>query len=118
MQPLPSVRRHFASILVTNRPNTGFGPCAFKTFPKSPPRSCPMIGVVRSATLCAIVALGLVSATSSDVAADKAFKRAALEDAAIKLEAQMQSVAGPISKPLAKPLTDAEAALRRNDLRT
>src|SRR4051812_12401544 len=118
MQPLPSVRRHFASILVTNRPNTGFGPCAFKTFPKSPPRSCPMIGVVRAAALCAIMALGLVSATSSAIAADKAFKRDDLADAAIKLEAQIKTEAGAVNKPLATLRTDADAALRRNDLRT
>ena len=46
-----------------------------------------MIGLVRAAAVCAIMALGLVSAGSAAVAADKAFKRDDLADAAIKLEA-------------------------------
>ena len=40
-----------------------------------------MIGLVRAATLCATLALGLVTAQ----AADKAFKRDDLADSAIKL---------------------------------
>ena len=46
-----------------------------------------MIGLVRAATLCATLALGLNSA----LAADKAFKRDDLADSAIKLEAQIKS---------------------------
>ncbi|MFN4935147.1 alpha-2-macroglobulin family protein [Bradyrhizobium sp.] len=77
-----------------------------------------MIGLVRAAAVCAIMALGLVSAGSAAVAADKAFKRDDLADAAIKLEAQIKSEAGAVNKPLATLRTDADAALRRNDLRT
>ena len=53
-----------------------------------------MIGLVRAATLCATLALGLVTAQ----AADKAFRRDDLADSAIKLEAQIKSEAGPVAK--------------------
>src|SRR5271167_479934 len=73
-----------------------------------------MIGLVRAATLCATLALGLVTAQ----AADKAFKRDDLADSAIKLEAQIKSEAGPVSKSAASLRTDADAAFRRSDYRT
>src|SRR5438876_11435072 len=73
-----------------------------------------MIGLVRAATLCATLALGLVAAQ----AADKAFKRDDLADAAIKLEAQIKSEAGPVSKSSATLRNDADAAFRRNDFRS
>ena len=72
-----------------------------------------MIGWVRAATLCATLALGLVSAE----AADKAFRRDDLADSAIKLEAQIKSEAGPVSKSAASLRTDADAAFRRSDYR-
>jgi uncharacterized protein YfaS (alpha-2-macroglobulin family) len=72
-----------------------------------------MIGLVRAAALCATLAFALVSAE----AADKAFKRDDLADAAIKLEAQIKSEAGPVSKSAATLRTDADAAFRRNDFR-
>jgi uncharacterized protein YfaS (alpha-2-macroglobulin family) len=73
-----------------------------------------MIGLVRAATLCATLALGLVSAQ----AADKAFKRDDLADSAIKLEAQIKSEAGPVAKSSATLKSDADAAFRRSDFRT
>src|ERR1700731_5453349 len=73
-----------------------------------------MIGLVRAATLCVKLALGLVSVQ----AADKAFKRDDLVDSAIKLEAQIKSEAGPVAKTNATLKTDADAAFRRNDFRT
>jgi alpha-2-macroglobulin len=72
-----------------------------------------MIGLVRAATLCATLALGLVTAQ----AADKAFKRDDLADSAIKLEAQIKSEAGPVAKSGATLRTDADAAFKRNDFR-
>jgi uncharacterized protein YfaS (alpha-2-macroglobulin family) len=72
-----------------------------------------MIGLVRAVAVCAALAFGLVSAQ----AADKAFKRDDLADAAIKLEAQIKGEAGPVSKPAAALRTDADAAFRRNDIR-
>ena len=73
-----------------------------------------MIGLIRAVTVCATLALGLISAQ----AADKAFKRDDLADAAIKLEAQIKSEAGPVSKSAATLRNDADAAFRRNDFRS
>jgi uncharacterized protein YfaS (alpha-2-macroglobulin family) len=72
-----------------------------------------MIGLVRAATLCATLALGLVTAQ----AADKAFKRDDLADSAVKLEAQIKSEAGPVAKTNATLKTDADAAFKRSDFR-
>src|ERR1700710_516678 len=72
--------------------------------------SSVMIGLVRAATFCVTLALGLVSAQ----AADKAFKRDDLADAAIKLAAQIKSEAGPVSKTSASLKTDADTAFKRN----
>jgi len=72
-----------------------------------------MIALIRAAALCATLALGLVSAQ----AADKAFKRDDLADAAIKLEAQIKSEAGPVAKSPAALRSDADAAFKRNDFR-
>src|SRR3954449_4768965 len=76
-------------------------------------RSSVMIGLVRAAVICATMTLGLISAQ----AADKAFKRDDLADSAIKLEAQIKSEAGPVSKSSATLRTDADAAFRRSDFR-
>jgi alpha-2-macroglobulin len=73
-----------------------------------------MIGLVRAATLCGVLALGM----SSVQAADKAFKRDDLADSAIKLEAQIKSEAGAVTKSGAALKTDADAAFKRNDYRT
>src|SRR6202795_135131 len=73
-----------------------------------------MIGLVRAATLCATLALGLVSAQ----AADKAFRRDDLADSAIKLEAQIKSEAGPVAKTTATLKTDSDAAFKRSDFRS
>ena len=73
-----------------------------------------MIGLVRAVTLCAALAIGLVSAQ----AADKAFKRDDLADAAIKLEAQIKSEAGTITKSAPTLRTDADAAFKRSDFRS
>jgi uncharacterized protein YfaS (alpha-2-macroglobulin family) len=73
-----------------------------------------MIGLVRAATLCATLVLGLVTAQ----AADKAFRRDDLADSALKLEAQIKSEAGPVAKSGASLRTDADAAFRRSDFRT
>ncbi|WP_424632035.1 alpha-2-macroglobulin family protein [Bradyrhizobium sp. SYSU BS000235] len=72
-----------------------------------------MTGLFRAFTVCAALALGLVSAQ----AADKAFKRDDLADAAIRLEAQIKTEAGLINKSAAALKSDTDAATRRNDLR-
>src|ERR1700754_2431163 len=71
-----------------------------------------MIGLVRAISVCAALALGLVSAQ----AADKAFKRDDLADSAVKLEAQIKSEAGAVAKTNATLKTDA--AFKRSDFRT
>src|SRR6202790_1815038 len=73
-----------------------------------------MIGLVRAATFCATLALGLATAQ----AADKAFKRDDLADSALKLEAQIKSEAGALAKANATLKPDADAAFKRSDFRT
>ncbi|GAB1716313.1 MAG: alpha-2-macroglobulin-like protein [Nitrobacter sp.] len=73
-----------------------------------------MTGMVRAVVLCAMLAIGLVSAQ----AADKAFKRDDLADAAIKLEAQIKSEAGAVAKSAPTLRTDADAAFKRSDFRS
>jgi hypothetical protein len=83
-----------------------------------------MIGLVRAAAFCATLALGLSTVLSpvflsSALAADgKAFRRDDLADAAIKLEAQIKSEAGPVAKSPATLRSDADAAFKRNDFRS
>src|SRR5271169_3052686 len=78
-----------------------------------------MIGLVRAAILCAALSFALISAgLTSAHAADKPFKRDDLADSAIKLEAQIKSEAGSLSKSGAALKTDADAAFKRNDYRT
>jgi alpha-2-macroglobulin len=85
-----------------------------------------MIGLVRAAAFCATLALGLSSAllpvmSPALAAADtkaKAFRRDDLADAAIKLEAQIKSEAGPVAKSPATLRSDADAAFKRNDFRS
>jgi alpha-2-macroglobulin len=78
-----------------------------------------MIGLVRAAILCATLSFGLISAgLPSAQAADKPFKRDDLADSAIKLEAQIKSEAGVVSKSGAALKADADAAFKRNDVRT
>ena len=73
-----------------------------------------MIGLVRATVICATLAFGFVPA----LAADKAFKRDDLADSAIKLEAQIKSEAGAITKSAATLRNDADAAFKRSDFRT
>jgi len=75
-----------------------------------------MIGLVRAAAVCAALVIGVGSGAA--LAADKAFTRDDLADSAIKLEAQIKSEAGPVNKSSATLRTDADAAFRRNDVRS
>jgi hypothetical protein len=77
-----------------------------------------MIGLVRAAIFCATLSFGLASALSPALAADKAFKRDDLADSAIKLEAQIKTEAGAVSKSGAALKADADAAFKRNNYRT
>jgi uncharacterized protein YfaS (alpha-2-macroglobulin family) len=64
-----------------------------------------------------LIAIALALACGAADAADKAYTRADLADAAIRLEAQIKSDAGQVATPLAKLRSDAEAALGRSDYR-
>jgi hypothetical protein len=72
-----------------------------------------MIGLIRAALICAMLALGLASAQ----AAEKVFRRDDLADSAIKLEAQVKGEAGPVNTPAATLRTDVDAAFKRSDFR-
>ncbi|MEW6449655.1 MAG: alpha-2-macroglobulin [Pseudomonadota bacterium] len=77
-----------------------------------------MIALSRAGVVAALVTLVSFSLTSiAAVAADKAFKRDDLAQAAIKLEAQIKADAGQIGKPVAQLRREAEAAFQRNDFR-
>ncbi len=73
-----------------------------------------MAGPVRAAALVVIFMLSLASAQ----AADKAFRRDDLSDAAVRLEAQVKKDSGPVSKTAASLKSDADAAFKRNDPRS
>src|SRR5665811_472467 len=77
-----------------------------------------MFTFVRAGLAAALMALLLALAVIPTLAADKAFKRSDLDDAAIKLEAQIKSDAGTVSKPAATLRRDADAAFQKNDFRT
>jgi hypothetical protein len=74
-----------------------------------------MARMVRGVALCATISIGLGSAA---LAADKAFKRDDLADAAIKLEAQIKSEAGTITKSAPTLRADADATFKRADFRS
>ena len=72
-----------------------------------------MLMSVRAGLAAAFIALAVFPA----LAADKAFKRGDLDDAAIKLEAQIKSDAGTVTRPAATLRHDADAAFQRSDFR-
>ncbi len=72
-----------------------------------------MRSVVRAGLAAALFAFAWFPA----IAADKPFKQGTLEEAAIKLEAQIKSDAGSVSKPAAALRHDADAAFQKNDFR-
>jgi uncharacterized protein YfaS (alpha-2-macroglobulin family) len=74
-----------------------------------------MPAFVRAALAAALVLM--LSVSSALAAPDKPFKRDDLADAAIKLEAQIKSEAGPVTRPAAALRREADAAFQRNDFR-
>jgi uncharacterized protein YfaS (alpha-2-macroglobulin family) len=73
-----------------------------------------MLTSVRAGLAAALIALTVLPAS----AADKAFKRSDLDQAAIKLEAQIKSDVGTVTEPAATLRSDADAAFQKNDFRT
>ncbi|HZD88970.1 MAG TPA: alpha-2-macroglobulin family protein, partial [Pseudolabrys sp.] len=72
-----------------------------------------MLNLLRAVFTAALVALVAVPA----FAADKAFQRSDLDDAAIKLEAQIKQDAGPVTKTAAALRKEADDAFRKRDYR-
>jgi alpha-2-macroglobulin len=73
-----------------------------------------MLTAIRAGMAAAL----LILATIPALTADKAFERKDLDDAAIKLEAQIKSDAGTVTKPAAVLRKDADTAFQKNDFRT
>jgi alpha-2-macroglobulin len=73
-----------------------------------------MLNVIRAGLAAALLALAVIPT----LAADKAFERKDLDESAIKLEAQIKSDAGTVTKPVATLRRDADAAFQKNDFRT
>ena len=71
------------------------------------------VGLVAALVTVASVAFCSISAS----AADKAFHRGDLDEAAIKLEAEIKNDAGTPGKPLAQLRREADAAFQKNDVR-
>ena len=77
-----------------------------------------MLTVIRAGFFSAVAAALLALAAIPALAADKAFERKELDEAAIKLEAQIKSDAGAVTKPAAVLRREADAAFQKNDFRT
>jgi len=73
-----------------------------------------MLRFVRAGLAAAFLAFAM----SSAIAADKPLKQGALDEAAVKLEAQIKSDAGTVTKPPAALKRDADAAFQKNDFRS
>src|SRR6185437_12345795 len=73
-----------------------------------------MFRFVRAGLAAAFLAFVL----STAISADKPLKQGALDEAAIKLEAQIKSDAGTVTKPPAALKRDADAAFQKNDFRS
>src|SRR5262249_24190153 len=71
----------------------------------------PMRAFVRAAFAAALVLL----LSAPTIAADKAFKRHDLADAAIKLEAQIKAESGQVTKSIAELRREVDAAFQRGD---
>src|SRR5262245_43606726 len=76
-------------------------------------RTIPMLRFVRVGLAAAALGLAMTAA----IAADKPFKQVALEEAAIKLEAQIKGDAGVVTRAAAALRRDADAAFQKNDFR-
>src|ERR1700730_978495 len=80
-------------------------------------RRSTMLTFVRAGLAAALVLL-LPALAAQPAAAQKAYQRDDLADAAIKLEAKIKSDAGAVTKPAATLRRDADVAFGRNDFRT
>jgi alpha-2-macroglobulin len=77
-----------------------------------------MISLVRAGIAAALFAVvPLLCSEPASAAAEKTFRNSELADSAIKLEGQIKSDAGTLSKPLPQIRRDADAAFGKNDFR-
>ncbi len=74
-----------------------------------------MLTLVRAGLTAALLALAFTPALAAD--GDKAFQRGDLDQAAIKLAAQIKQDAGAVTKPVAQLRKDADAAFQKRDFR-
>ncbi len=77
-----------------------------------------MLTFARAGAAAALLALACFPALLPAMAADKAYQKSDLGEAAIKLEAQIKTDAGTVTKPAATLRREADAAFQKNDLRT
>jgi uncharacterized protein YfaS (alpha-2-macroglobulin family) len=79
-----------------------------------------MLTLIRAGLAAAFLALALVPAAAQIAKQDpqeKAFQFGRLDEAAVKLEAQIKSDSGTVTKPAAQLRKDADAAFQKNDFR-
>jgi uncharacterized protein YfaS (alpha-2-macroglobulin family) len=72
----------------------------------------------RAGFAAALLALVSIPAVNSAMAADKAYTNSELADQAVKLEAQIKTDAGSVTKPAATLRKEADTAFQKNDFRT
>jgi uncharacterized protein YfaS (alpha-2-macroglobulin family) len=77
-----------------------------------------MLSSARSGLTGVLAAAFLALAANAGMAADKAFQRNDLDEAAIKLEAQIKSDAGSVTKQAQVLRREADAAFQKKDART
>ena len=76
-----------------------------------------MLNFARAGVAGVLAAAFFALAAAPGLAADKAYQDADLDQAAIKLEAQIKSDAGEVTKPAAQLRRDADAAFQKKDFR-
>src|SRR5262245_6424356 len=76
-----------------------------------------MLTQMRAGMMAALVLFASLFATCSCFAADKTYRPADLADAAVRLEGQIKTEAGVVTKPVAALRRDADLAFARNDER-
>src|SRR2546423_1282859 len=73
----------------------------------------------RVGLVAALVTLASIALSSAPAAAaGKSFQRGELDEASIKLEAEIKNDAGAPGKPVAQLRRDADAAFQKNDVRS
>ena len=79
-----------------------------------------MLTLIRAGLAAALLAFALVPVSAQTAKQDtpeKAFQLGRLDEAAVKLEAQIKTDAGKVGKPAAQLRKDADAAFQKNDFR-